>query len=260
MKKGWNPMTVAVSVVIALLIAVPAVGWLFGRTGDFGNANVAIGYKNAPEGTAYADILVKSDSIDFVEFNALQNPPKKLVNIEEVTGVVVDESGNTSTRVDQYYEYEDIKITKDSEIARYNDGGFVGLSLHYGNCAGFKYYESGRAYILIDREKSDEGFRELEKNGGYKAAYVDEHGKVLSVTDICEIDYRPFKPYEFSLNGSAFTYHVYESTPQSVLLCKIAIIGFPLSLVGLIVCSVLAFRAVCKRKSPLPNPDVRQKK
>lgn len=136
-------------ILIAAIIVFPIIFFvIFVNTftmADFGDYWPPIKYENAPENTAYVDILVKlpEDSEDYIDFAEWEEPPKKLVGYEEITEPVPDRHdgfGEPTPRTRTYTEpvYEEISITPDSEIAKLNADGYVSLSVHYAGSRGFR--------------------------------------------------------------------------------------------------------------------------
>lgn len=147
--------------------------------------SVDISFKNAPENTAYVDLLARIDTVDYVPFTA---PPKRY------TGYTTDENGKKQAT------YELLNIDENSGIARLNDDGFVSVSLHHDD-AGISIRENGSIYIytwigtlpIPSAPNADCSF---------KAAYVDENGNVLGITDLAEQRYTGSSGYNISADGS----------------------------------------------------------
>ncbi len=119
-----------------------------------------IEFSGAPEGTVYADILGKIDSTDesYSDFNFIPNKP-----LADQT-LVVD-------RVP-------MEIDENSEIARYNEDGYMSLSIHSSDLEYFDLdgSDSYRLYLNCNAETL------YKKYGKFRIAYVGEHGEVLGVT------------------------------------------------------------------------------
>ena len=199
-------------ILIAAIIVLPIV-FIITLAGvweeDLDDSAPSIKFENAPENTAYVDILVKlpESSKDYVDFAEWDNPPQTLVG------------------------YEDIAITPDSEIAKLNDDGYVSLSVHYRNSKGFS-----KTGIQLDDAITDIN----ERFGKFKAAYVDNCGNVLNITKASRTRFDPKNPSGFILNGDALTFRRSSLSPLQIILLSVSLIGEPLAVIALIVCIVLS--------------------
>lgn len=141
-------------------------------------------FSNEPEGTAYIDPLVKLDEGD-EHYEYFTMPPQILVPIHSE----YDEGED--------WEFQKYNVTEDSEIARLRRDGFVSLSLHYTPHANVQFNaEKGTYLVFYGAEASDNINEIFEKYGGLRAAYVDENGNVLGVTD------RAVRVYDNTLPGT----------------------------------------------------------
>lgn len=125
-------------------------------------------FNNAPEGTAYIDPLVKLDESD-ERYVGFTSPPQILVNI------------HTEFDNGEDWEFRYLNVTEESEIARLRRDGFVSLSLHCAEHASVQFNAEKRSYLVLGGNTDiNEIFESL---GGFRAAYVDENGNVLGVTE-----------------------------------------------------------------------------
>ncbi len=197
--------------------------------------------RNEPDGTAYVDILVKMDasSEDYTEFNELQKPPKRLVRINEVTEAVESETGERSTQTRREPVYEEVVLTPDSGIAKFNDGGYVSLSLHCKGVRGFQINDYSTQLILTEQREFD--IEELYKRyENFKAAYVDENGEVLKVTDRACVQHDPDISSRFSTRGEELNLTICGGfSAQNALTC-VMIFGRWATMAALAVFIVLA--------------------
>ena len=207
-------------------------------TEDYSDCSPDISVENAPENTAYVDILVKlpENSEYYVDFAEWEEPPKKLIGYEEVTRPVYNGKLEPTSKTRTYTEpvYEELSITPDSEIARLNADGFVSLSIHYANSKGF----SGTSLYLDHGWIND--IREIKKRyGKFKAAYVDENGNVLGITKASRTRYEPQEPSSFSADGDKLVFTKWGVSPPVLVLMFVSFFGAPTAVVLLIVCIVL---------------------
>ncbi len=222
---------IAAIIVFPVVFIVTFIGTI---SDDFGDFEPRITYENAPENTAYVDILVKlpESSENYVDFAKWKYYPQRLVDYHYlVTEAVVDENGNVTTRTHGDPILEDISITPDSEIARLNDDGYVSLSVHYKSCEGFSDY----AHLLLS-EKMTIG-EITRRYGKFKAAYVDENGSVLGITETSHTRYDPKKPSSFSADGDTLIFTKWGMTPLQCILLGASLLGEPLAVSALVVCN-----------------------
>lgn len=158
-------------------------------------AHAGIEYSSAPEGTVYMDILVKMDTGDesYAEFGEI---PKSV-------------------------DGRELSITAESEIAEYDEDGYVSLSLHHKSV---KSFTAGNGGELIVSESCD--FIDLaETYGDYKAAYVDENGNVLGVTEPARTMYSTKTPYGFSADGSSLIFQRHGAHPALIsMICALFVV------------------------------------
>ncbi|MBD5129315.1 MAG: hypothetical protein HDT43_05270 [Ruminococcaceae bacterium] len=130
-----------------------------------------LSFKNAPENTAYVDLLVEMDTDDskYVQFT---EPPRK----------------RTGTTPDGSAVYETLNIDENSAVTTLNDDGLVSFSLHCGESTGVLILDNGsmqfttRNYFMPIPGVPDDDAR-------IKAAYIDKNGNVLGITDLAKSRY-----------------------------------------------------------------------
>ena len=148
-----------------------------------------VDYENAPEGTVYVDILVKMDPKDeaYAEFNVA---PRRYLGQVEVDGQMES-------------EYEEIKLTKDSEIARYHEDGFMSLSMHSLEVRTFTIFgeDSNNQHIMLKVSVGDL----VSKYKKFKIAYIGSNGEILKVTKVSQKvnDKKIYDGYKISVDGDA---------------------------------------------------------
>lgn len=243
-------------ILIAAIIIFPIVfivTLLSGWSEEFGDYEPSITFENAPENTAYVDILVKlpENSEDYVDFAEWENPPKKLVGYEEVTKPVYDGYGKPTSRTRTYIEpvYEELSITPESEIAKLNAEGYVSLSVHY---AGSRSISASQLYLHYQSSRN-EITAIKQRYGSFKAAYVDENGKVLGITKAARTRYNPKKPSSFSVSGDTLIFTKWGCSLFWYALICVSGIGEPIAIIALIVCIVLDIRQNRKLRKPMPK-------
>lgn len=213
---------------------------------DIGDFEPPITYENAPENTAYVDILVKlpEGSKDYAEFNVWENVPTKLVQME-VTEAVRDDTGRIAERTLTESVYVELSITPDSEIAKLNADGYVSLSVHYAGCKGIS-----ASQLYLD-ESSRNKITAIEKRyGSLKAAYIGEDGRVLGITNTARTRYDPKSPSSFSVSGETLIFTKWAIPPLLYILLYVSLFGEPIAIIALIVCIVLDKRQNKKLRKP----------
>ena len=227
------------TILIAAIIIFPIVFiamLLSGWSEEFGDYEPQITFENAPENTAYVDILVRlpEGSKDYAEFNVWENVPTRLVQME-VSGAVRDDTDRLTEQTLTESVYVELSITPDSEIAKLNDDGYVSLSIHYAGCKGI----SASQLYLDYRTRGSEITAINRRYGSFKAAYVDEDGKVLGITNTARTRYDPKEPSSFSVSGDTLIFTKWGWSPIRYALICVSGLGEPVAVIALIVCIVL---------------------
>jgi hypothetical protein len=179
-----------------ILLSILGVAYVFpqlGRTPPRDRSRLDINYYNAPEGTAYVDILGKIDSSDedYIDFNAV---PQNLLIWRDGSAFADDEP---------------LDIDENSEIAKYNEDGYMSLSIHSNDVR----------YLDVNGDKRDQmvlncSVKYLYKNyGKFRLAYVGEHGEVLGVTKKTSHTYDFHADYAVIANGDKATYSDWDFSP-----------------------------------------------
>lgn len=232
-KIRFAPLIITLSV---LLIALPILLfllrgiWGIHRDADDRSSTLytpELIFENAPEGTAYIDPLVKLDGLgdDYAPF---ATPPYKIVT------VYLGEE-----RVD--YEYALFEIDRNSEIAQYCEDGYISLSFHYGLSGGVAFSGNDTMFLeFFARTKDNRIDRIFERCGGFRAAYVDENGNVLGVTEPAELVYDDTKNTAFLADGSSLTLRVWGSPEWQKTVLDIIIVAEPCVFTALIFVVIIA--------------------
>lgn len=191
---------------------------------DFDDRTIHLDYQNAPDGTAYIDVLIKARKIDdvYTDFNVA---PQRLVDKPVING--------TTQPI-----YETLNINENSDITKYNKKGFVSLSLHSKEVSEFKIEKSyGYESDSLNLNCSAEGL--YEKYGKFKIAYVSENGEVLKVINISKKDYSIKSPFELIVDGNKATLMINGFSPLIIFLLVaiiFAIFAIPLVPTILVLC------------------------
>ena len=193
------------AVILSLCLALPASAY------DVDYGKVSISIANAPEGTAYVDFLVRKKDIPKAHAKKQDYKIQKKISYYTGTGERIN---NTSSKGGYTIDEEllgrmekDCWIDSESEIAQYNDDGYVSLLSHTDLVKEYiaykKYlndnlvadsctmYLSGYDSYRIESSGYCYGvdLNYLEdKFGKIKAAYVDENGHILGVTSAYKSD------------------------------------------------------------------------
>ena len=165
---------------------------------DYDPCKIHLEYQNAPEGTAYIDVLAQISDTDeaYTDFNAA---PKRLTDKSVV-------NGNTE------FIYNMLDIDENSEIAKYNDDGYVSLSIHSKEIRELlilKDYGYESDYLELDCYADDL----YGKYGTFKIAYISENGEILKITGKAGRDYSASEPYALVANGDNVVYRSYGISP-----------------------------------------------
>lgn len=150
-------------------------------------------FNNPPEGTAYIDPLVRLDESD-EHYEYFTSPPQMLVPI------------HTEFDEREDWEFQYLNVTEESEIARLRRDGFVSLSLHYTPHVSVQFNAEKETYLVFYGAEASDNINEIfEKYGGLRAAYVDENGNVIGVTDRAVRVYDNALPSTLIADGNTLT-------------------------------------------------------
>lgn len=178
---------------------------------------------NAPKETAYVDVLIKMDDEDpnYVDFTM---SPKRLKE-EYIDG--------------WHEEYVELPITGESEIAKWNEDGYVSLTLHHKGIREFKikerYEKEDGSYVTTIEDLDVIGRDIYGKYHNVKAAYVDEEGNVLKVTEKSTRKYIGDNSYYLVVDGDSVIFKIGEPAPWIALLFYLSVIMIPVYPIVLII-------------------------
>ena len=144
----------------------------------------SIELENAPEGTAFADILVKYKKND-----------KYAADFNEENGKLLG-------------------VVKDCGLAKYEESGYTSMLLRH-NCAVFESSEQTHTVLKLKEENSTlfNYFRSI------KVAYCDKNGNILGITNEVRIkkSFWGMPAYTIAANGSSLTCDVNNGPPYFML-------------------------------------------
>lgn len=196
LKKIWVLMIFLSIVCIAYLFYSFVTAMHSNPDGRFpSKIDLEIGYRNAPKGTVYVDVLGKIDSSDetYTDFNVA---PQEI------------ENGN-NTKYDYLTDGEPLDIDENSEIAQYNEDGYMSLSIHSTDVRLYDLDGDGCDRLILNWNGSDF----YKKYGKYKLAYVGEHGEVLGVTKKASHSYDPNESNSVFADGDKATFSEEAESP-----------------------------------------------
>ncbi|MDE7362821.1 MAG: hypothetical protein K2N38_12910 [Oscillospiraceae bacterium] len=180
-----------------------------------------ISYKNAPENTAFVDILLEEGCHNFKDFTA------------------------TPKRYAKDGSFELLNIDGDSGIARLNSDGLVSAASHYGT---LRVNEDGSVYL-----GSDTGTlpipNYMREDIRFKAAYVDENGNVLKIIEPGKQRYNGMDCFTLTADGDSLVLG-YPGRPEwfERLMYGVLFVIEVCALAGLIVSIILAIVMSVLRK------------
>lgn len=115
-------------------------------------------------------------------------------------------------------------------LVKSGNGGYVSIAPYCG--------ELGDTYLLLSGDETPE---ELQKRlGAFKAAYVDENGNVLGITETARMKYGCSKPRGLSADGNALTFATGSSADWQIAVIFIVFLLEPLTLTALLIMAILA--------------------
>ena len=170
----------------------------------------SIELENPPDGTAFADILVKDKKND-----------KYAVDFNEENGKLLG-------------------VGKDCGLAKYEESGCTSMLLRH-NCAVFERADTSGSLNVIFRLKEENNtlfnhFRRI------KVAYCDKDGNILGVTDEAEFELIIFNTpaaYSIEANGSSLVCRVKTGPPYYMI---VVVPLFVLVTVILLITVIIAIR------------------
>lgn len=228
---------------VSVLLAVSAAAL------DFDPYKADVSWDNAPEGTAYLDILIKlpEDDAAYTSFNA---PPRRIAK------------GTIDKEERAVYEYESLNITSESEIAKYQNGGYVSMTCHYRYLRTMTisgndkegYFDRVKQKLELYAGTAPDLTDIHKKYGDLKAAYVDQNGKVLGVTDSFEVMYDKSEPYALVADGGKLTFRIFGSGTFSGIIERFGG-AVKLAYTALIIATVSALVILIKHIAGRKEPD-----
>ena len=160
---------IAIIFLCIILIAVFSIKSFAYKLGN--DITILVNIKKMPIHTEYIDILIPNkEKPNYIPFDILKSL-----------------DGGT------------IHISKDCEIAQYDDGEYISYSVYISNDL-YVDYENDNT-IRINYGLKDQNIK--NEYSCIKLAYIDEYGKVIEVSNEINInDYYPFEFHHLSLSGN----------------------------------------------------------
>ena len=187
-------------------------------------------FQNAPEGTAYVDLLLKDKE-------------------------------NDSTAVDYNEEYEKymlglgedrVSLKRGCGLAKYNEDGYTSMTLRHNFVVYYDTYSDEASYSQM-KMKTHEIFNQHRY---VKLAYCDRDGNVIKVTDEIKVPYNRFTypvMYWFSGDGERLSFkfggvNQYKPWVDILIICvPIALLIFVFVLVRILIKRSKAKKAECEQ-------------
>ena len=247
--KSYAKTKAALILIVLIITGIFLAPAVIGHSDKGPNDVLSIEYVNAPEGTFYADILVRKKKLgdEYTDFN-----------------------GHLFTDAGAY-----TAINEESDIVRYEEDGYVSLSFHRSHTQTFIHEYVHRTDIsaynmdypgdIFEVDAHLDAGQIYSKYGDIRLAYVDRDGKILGVTerakkkfilDGISIDGRSvFRAY-----GNDLTCETYQFPAPIQLIIAVLLFGIPIEfiiLMGIIVTGVGKFILnEIKRNRQYPGRDI----
>lgn len=207
--------------------------------------NIEIDYTNAPEGTAFADLLFPKLEDDMY----LPDENAKDYYMRSVCSYVrLDRTDGNGYTVSS----RNIKLDKDCGLAVYDDGFTSCMMRRYfvGSCT---VTDRKNIRLSFPQPCNAENKSVFEYYGSFRVAYCDEEGNVLLVTEPVKI--KPYKHncvYEISADGGRAEYRIHkDGTRLLIFLIKVAVILIPFAVLSGIMAVVFGvIRGKNKNEAP----------
>ncbi len=191
-----------------IVCAMPVLAW------DIDRQQIDLSFENAPEGTVYIDILAP-----------VKDVYKFITDTHDIQFYVVKDKWDSKKQRSEF-EKSEFYIDKDSEIARYFKDGYISISANTSLVRYYRIYENySKDGKLIGNPKPDLYLSESAgKNGLFggdtsvdvydlmsmvselRAAYIDDKGNVLGVTDKFVKTENENLQFTFKADGDTLTY------------------------------------------------------
>lgn len=206
---------VKASIAVYFMLFMCFMGGITAFAWDVDTLHQSITLKNAPKGTAFADILVKDKKNDkyAVEFN--------------------EENGKL------------LGVGKDCGLAKHEESGYTSMLLRH-KCAVFESSEQTNTVLRLKEANSTlfNHFRSI------KVAYCDKSGNILAVTDDVKIkkSFWCMPEYTIAANGSSLTCDVNHGPPYFMLvLVPAAFTALAVIIITVVITAKLSKRARLKK-------------
>ena len=189
---------------------------------EYDPCKISLIYENAPEQTAYLDILIKLSPED-ENYQNFTRPPKYYTHRTDIRKTTL--------------HYHSFPVDQNSRIAQYHEDEYCSLSLHYRHTDSLivwnseynqdHLYEEQEAELNLDYQQPVSVSQIYQQYGSFRAAYVDESGNILQVTNISGIRYNNgSRPNALYADGKKLILELSEVSPLVIILSNLCQIGW----------------------------------
>ncbi len=218
--------------------------YIFLDYGNYDPHHLALKYENAPEHTAYLDVLIRLSPED-ENYTSFKKTPEYYTHRTDTWGTKL--------------HYQKLPLEENSQIAQYHENGYVSMSLHYGNTENLiiwnsvynqdHLYENQLSELNLNYHNPDSISEIYQKYGRVKAAYVDESGNILQVTNLSGIRYNNGQhPAQLSADGKKLILELSEISPLVICLTYICQIGWLIYFLILLILLIKYINKEIRRK------------
>jgi len=178
--------------------------------------------ENAPEQTAYLDILIRL-SPDDENYQNFTRPPEYYTHRTDIPKTTL--------------HYQNFPVDQNSQIAQYHEDDYCSLSLHYAHADSLivwnseynqdHLYEDRVSELNLDYQHSVHISQIYQQYGRFRVAYVDQSGNILQVTNLSGIRYNNAgRPNAVYADGKKLILELSEVSPFVMILDALCQIGW----------------------------------
>lgn len=187
MKRYFRIFTIIIAIIVTITCgSLTAFAW-----GAF-QGEIIIEYQNAPEGTAFADVMFKKTEDDMYHVDVDSDDRYRTLKGRYVHIRQSDGNSNFSTG-------REIELADNCGLDVYDDG-FTSCMMRRWFVRGNNSSDGCRTELDFNIEYGPSNKSVFEYYGEFKVAYCDEKGNVLLVTDAVKV---PKKMYQCTYNITA---------------------------------------------------------